>query len=135
MHPTTANRLDSMFNRVFGEDGRLPSAWSGPSMAAWQDEDNIYVELELPGVLEGDVDLTVHDGILAIRAERKAAEGRRYLVNTQNFGRIERFVRLPGPVMSEQVQADLANGILLVTLPKTPEAKPRKIAVRSAAQA
>ena len=51
------NRMDSFFDRVFGEDGGFMSqAWSGAPVAMWEDDDHIHVEAELPGVADQDVD-------------------------------------------------------------------------------
>jgi HSP20 family protein len=126
------NRLDSLFDRVFGDDGAfLGQAWSGMPLAMWQDDDHFYVEVELPGVSDGDVEITVHNGMLSIRGERKPAEGRRYLYNARSYGRFERVITLPEAVQADDVQATLKDGILSLTLPKSPEAKPRKIALQA----
>jgi HSP20 family protein len=126
------NRLDSLFDRVFGDDGALlGQAWSGMPLALWQDDDHFYVEVELPGVSDQDVEITVHNGMLSIRGERKPAEGRRYLYNGRSYGRFERVITLPEAVRSDDVRATLKDGILSLTLPKSPEAKPRKIALQA----
>ena len=125
------NRLDSLFDRAFGADGLLGQAWGGVPVAMWQDDDHLYVEAELPGITERDVDITVHNGMLFIRGERKPQEGRRYLYNGRSYGRFERVISLPEAVQTEDVQATLKDGILSLTLPKSPEAKPRKITLQA----
>jgi len=126
------NRMDSLFDQFFGDDGgTLGRAWAGMPVALWDDEDHFYVEAELPGVREGDVDVTVHNGMLFIRGERRPEEGRRYLYNGRSFGRFERVITLPEAVNTDDVQAVLKDGILSITLPKSPEAKPRKISLRA----
>jgi len=122
------NRLDSLFDRLFGDDGGcLSRAGAWPPMAMWEDDDQITIEAELPGVLEQDVDMTVHNGMLFIRFERKPEPGRRYLYNDWSYGRFERVITLPGAVKTDEVQATLTNGVLSITLPKSPEAKPKRI--------
>jgi len=129
-HPM--NRMDSWFDNFFGDDGgTLGRAWAGMPVALWDDEDHFYVEAELPGVIESDVDVTVHNGMLFIRGERRPEEGRRYLYNGRSFGRFERVITLPEAVNTDDVQAVLKDGILSITLPKSPEAKPRKISLRA----
>ena len=92
------NRLDSFFDRVFGDDGHSAGqAWAGVPLSMWQDEDHIFVEVELPGVAESDLEMTVHNGMLFIRGERKAAEGRRPMYDGRSYGRFERVVTLPAP--------------------------------------
>lgn len=124
------NRLDSLFDRVFGDEGRpATQTWAGPPLAMWEDDDHIRIEAELPGVSEQDVEIVVQDGMLLIRAERKPVEGRRYLYNGRAWGRFERSIMLPEAIDAAAVRATLNDGILSLDLPKSPEAKPRKIAV------
>lgn len=124
------NRLEALFDRVF-DDGIASRPWSGAPLAMWEDDDRIYVEAELPGVAGEDLDITVHDGALSIRGERKAEGGRRYLYNGRSYGRFERTVMLPEAVDTDGVQATLKDGLLRVELPKSPESKPKKIAIKT----
>jgi HSP20 family protein len=126
------NRLDSLFDRVFGDDGGfLGQAWAGAPVAMWEDDDHISIEAELPGVAENDLDITVQNNRLFIRGERKPEEGRRYLYNGRSYGRFERVITLPEAVNTDGVQATLKDGVLCLTLPKSPEARPRKIALKT----
>jgi len=126
------NRLDTWFDRFLGDDGgSLSREWTGMPVAMWQDEDHFFLEAELPGVRDEDVDVTVHNGMLFIRGERKPAEGRRYLYNGRSYGRFERVITLPEAVKTDDVQATLKDGILSITLPKSPEAKPKKITLQA----
>jgi HSP20 family protein len=126
------NRLESLFDRVFGDDGGFVNqAWPRLPVAMWEDDDHLTIEADLPGVAENDVDVTVHNGMLFIRGERKPQEGRRYLYNGQWFGHFERALVLPEAVNTDDVQATLSNGLLRVTLPKSLEAKPRKITLKT----
>ena len=75
--------------------------------------------------------MTVHNGMLFIRGERRPEEGRRYLYNGRSFGRFERVITLPEAVKTDDVQATLKDGILSITLPKSPEAKPKKITLQA----
>jgi len=126
------NRMDSWFDSFFGNDGgSLSRAWTGMPVAVWDDEDHFFIEAELPGVMDSDVDVTVHNGMLFIRGERRPEEGRRYLYNGRSFGRFERVITLPEAVKTDDVQATLKDGILSITLPKSPEAKPKKITLQT----
>jgi len=127
------NRLDSLFESFFGDEGGfLGQAWTGAPLAMWEDEDRICIEAELPGVADEDLDITVHNGMLFIRGERKPEEGRRYLYNGRTYGRFERVVTLPEAVETDDVQATMKDGVLRIELPKSPEAKPRKITLKTA---
>jgi len=129
-HPM--NRLDTWFDQFLGDDGgSLGRAWTGMPVALWDDEDHFFIEAELPGVMDSDVDVTVHNGMLFIRGERRPAEGRRYLYNGRSYGRFERVITLPSAVETDDVQAALKDGILSITLPKSPAAKPKKITLQA----
>jgi HSP20 family protein len=127
--------LESAFSQIFGTDGEFAPAArtfeSGP-MAVWQDDNAIYVEVEMPGVAESDVELTVHGESLKIRAERRDEKGRTYLYNGRNSGRFARDIMLPERVDADRVEASLRNGVLYVSLPKHPSNRPRKIGLKSA---
>lgn len=127
-----ANRLEGLFDRLF--DDRFfavrPEGQALP-ISVWHDDDHIYVEADLPGLSDQDVEVTVHKGVLYIRGERKGEDGRNYLYNGRTWGRFERSISLPEQVNAEAVQAELSQGVLRVTLPKSPETKPRKIELRT----
>ncbi len=89
-------------------------------LSLWQDEDHLYVEADLPGLTDQDVEVTVHKGILYIRGERKAEEGRKYLYNGRTWGRFERAISLPEQVNAEAVQADLARASCGSPCPRAP---------------
>src|SRR3954452_11028007 len=126
------NRLDSLFDRVFGDDGGFTGqAWAGAPVAMWEDDDHISIEAELPGVAEKDLDITVHHGMLFTRGERKPEEGRRYLYNGRSYGRFERVITLPEAVNTDEAEATPTDGVLCINLPKSPEARPKKIALKT----
>jgi HSP20 family protein len=135
MTPWTApiNRLEGLFDRlfddtVFGFGARVEAA---APLSLWQDEDHIYVEADLPGMADEDVEVTVHKGVLFIRGERKPEPDRHYLYNGRAWGRFERAVKLPDEVDAGAIQAELSRGVLRLTMPKSPETRPRKIALKS----
>jgi HSP20 family protein len=97
--------------------------------------DGITVRAELPGLNPEDVNVSVQDGVLTISGEKKdereegKADTNYYLVE-RRYGRFERRFSLPSTVSANDVQANFLNGVLNVTLPKTEEAKPRRIEVK-----
>lgn len=115
--------------RLFRELIKQP--WSGRSLAEtsrWQPsvdmcetDKAIIVEIELPGVRREDVRVEVKQDVLYITGERQvtaARQGRNYLRLEQHHGRFARQLPLPGTVNQEAIQAEFADGILTVTLPK-----------------
>ena len=130
----TLNRLDSLFDRLLAGDGEAQRAgfvWRSLPLSLWQDDKTIFLEAELPGVSEKDVDITVHEGVLTIKAVRQDAEGREYLHKGRSFGRFEQAITLPEQVDSEKVEASLVSGVLRIELPKVPQVQPRKVALRT----
>lgn len=125
------NRLDAFFDRFLGEDGLMNESTSILPVSIWEDDDRFRVEAEVPGMTDRDVEVTVHNGLLYIRGERKPAEGKRYLYNARSYGRFERVIKLPDMVDTEQVEAELSGGILSVTFSKSPAAKPKSIQIKT----
>lgn len=130
----TLSRVDSWFDRVLGEDGNgvRPLSTGNFAVSVWGDENHLHVEAELPGVSEKDVEITVHDGVLTIRADRRPEEGLAYLYNNRAFGSFERAIVLPEAVDADKVEALMTNGVLRVDLPKHEAARPRKITLKTA---
>jgi HSP20 family protein len=124
--------FDTWFDRFLGHDGSFPGRERAMMpVALWEDNDHYFVEADLPGVAEADVEVTVHNGTLFIRGARKPEEGRRYLYQGRSFGRFEWALTLPAAVDTDNVSARLADGVLSLTLPKSPEAKPKTIALQT----
>ena len=126
--------MDSLFGQLFGEGAqahRSTRPEAGPlATSLWTEDDQIHMEVDLPGVAMNDLEVSIHGDVLTIRAERKAAEGRKYAYNSRNFGRFERSITLPESVDGESIDARLSNGVLHLSIRKRPEDQPRKIEVR-----
>ena len=98
----------------------------------------VDVAVELPGVDEKDIDVTVTDEILTIKGEKKAEtedKGKDYHVVERSYGTFQRILALPCEVEADKVDAKFDNGVLKISLPKSPEAKSKshKIKITSAA--
>lgn len=129
-------RFDSFVKGVFEDMDRAFEGIGAVTrgnlpVSLWEEETSYQIEAEVPGVAESDIEATVHEGVLTIRVERKPAEGRTYLYNSRGFGRFERAINLPNPVESENVRAELKDGVLRLTLPKVPAAQPKRIAIQA----
>ena len=115
----------------WARNSQLLSGWT-PSLDLYEDKDNLYVRLELPGMKKEDIQLSLHEGSLSIAGERKSEEkfkDAEVYRAERFFGRFQRTVTLPTAVAVEKVKAQYTDGILTVTLPKAEEAKPKHIAV------
>jgi len=133
------NRLSRELDRVFA-DFTQPVVTA--DTVAWipsadvREEDNRYVVLvDLPGVEKKDIEVTAEDGVLTIRGERRDEK----TVSREGYTRVERmagrFLRrftMPEDVQAEGITAKHRNGVLEVSIPKQPEALPRRITVEAA---
>lgn len=115
------NQLDWLFGTALTGFAGLTRGGQFP-VDLYQDKDNTYVRAELPGVTRDAINIEMVNGSLSIQASRKAksAEG-------EESVSYSRLVTIPDDVQGDKVSAVYENGVLTVTLPKTEEAKPRKI--------
>lgn len=131
------NRLQEEMNRLFGRHlngAREIAAGGYPPLNLWEDENNLYVEAELPGFDLENLEICVTGkNQLNIKGERKRPELENGMWHRQErgYGSFSRLMELPGPVDSEKVGAEFQNGVLTITLPKKEEAKPRRIEVKA----
>ena len=129
------------FDRVFAENWN--AARNGGSRSASlaldvHETDQAYViSAVLPGVNADAINISLHDDVLTIAGEVAQAtnENSRALLLERVYGKFSRSIRLPKPVDSGAVEAHVENGVLTLTLPKTPEAQPRVIPVKTATPA
>jgi len=139
-NPLTA--FHEQMNRLFDEFSRdldipgvgLSTDFGFPHVELSESDKEVKVEAELPGLSEGDIELTVRDGALLIRGEKKGTvEDKSRRVSERFYGRFERLIPLPGEVKEEQASAMFKNGVLTVTLPKSPEAaqKSKRIPIKA----
>ncbi len=126
------NEMDKMFRGVSAEMPWIPRATVYPALNVSEDEDNIYVRAEIPGVKPEDLDISIEGETLTLKGERqeqtpdKKFSYHRHEIET---GRFSRALALPTRIDSEKIEASYRNGIIKITLPKAAEVKPKKIGV------
>jgi HSP20 family protein len=134
----------SRMNRLFREayspeepEEALTTSSFAPPVDIYEDEHNIMLKLEVPGMDEKDIDVRIENTTLTVHGERKIEKEEK----EENFRRVERqygsFTRsftLPSSVDSAQVSADYDRGILKIKLAKRAEAKPKQIKVNVASE-
>jgi HSP20 family protein len=120
------------FAQPGGGKEQLSAGTFVPPVDVYEDEHNLVLKLEVPGVNEEDLDVQVENNTLTVKGERKFEKEEK----EENFHRIERrygtFVRtfrLPSTIDSEKVEAHYDKGILRIALAKRAEAKPKQIKV------
>jgi len=132
---TMQDRMNRLFRESYSPevpDDSLTTTSFAPPVDIYEDEHNITLKLEVPGIDEKDIDVSVENSTLTVHGERKIEKEEK----EENFRRIERqygsFTRsftLPSSVDSGQVSAHYDKGVLKIKLAKKAEAKPKQIKV------
>src|SRR5579862_6017966 len=132
---TMQNRLNRFVREPYSPDGpeeALTTTSFAPAADIYEDEHNITLKLEVPGIDEKDIDVRIENNTLTVHGERKIEKEEK----EENFRRVERqygsFTRsftLPSSVDTGQVSADYEKGVLKIKLAKKAEAKPKQIKV------
>jgi HSP20 family protein len=102
-----------------------------PAVNLWEQDDAVFVEAELPGVQQADLDLSVTGDELLLKGKRVPPRdgSQAFHRRERGEGEFARAVKLPVDVNADAVEATLENGVLLVRLPKAEVVRPRKIPI------
>ncbi|MFW5867594.1 MAG: Hsp20/alpha crystallin family protein [Armatimonadota bacterium] len=116
------DELDRMFSTQMEEMGE--EADYGPAVDVYQTDDEVVVKAQLPGVKKDDVDVSLQENVLTIRAETRREEEvdeEGYCRRELRYGTYARRVSLPAPVDEEQVSAKMSDGVLEIRAKKAEE--------------
>jgi HSP20 family protein len=129
------SRMNRLFHDTYGQgstEENLTTSTFVPPVDIYEDEHNITLKIEVPGIEQKDMDVRLENNTLTVRGERKFEKEEK----EENFHRLERrygsFYRaftLPNTVDADSIKADYDNGLLKITLAKKAEAKPKQIKV------
>jgi len=111
--------------------------WFAPAAEASHDANSYEVVMELPGVAEKDIDVSVHEGVLTIKGEKRSEreeKGKAFYFSERSYGAFQRSFRLPEDAEENGIGAHVEDGVLRVTVPRArPKAsEAKKIAVKKA---
>jgi len=133
---TLHREMDRLFEDLWRDRGRfslLPETRSGgeawPSVDEMEDEKGYRITVDLPGMDDKDVEVTLGDGMLTIRGEKKHEDEEKrgdYYRKERSVGSFRRVLAIPGEVDEEKIQASFRKGVLTVDLPKS-EAAQKKV--------
>ena len=135
--------LNGVFEDFEHKFGLAPSPfrgeWQGlysPELDVVEEDKRIVVKAEIPGVGEEDIEVTVQNGNLSLRGEKRSdqeEERNGYYRRERHFGSFSRTIPLPCEIEKDKVTAKFKAGVLTIDLPKTPESQSasRKIPVRA----
>jgi HSP20 family protein len=131
---TLQDRMNRLLREPYG-DGReeaLTTSGFAPAVDVYEDEHNVTLKIEVPGIEEKDIDVRIENNTLTVHGERKFEKEEK----EENFRRVERqygsFTRsftLPNTVDHDNVTANYEKGVLKIKLAKKAEAKPKQIKV------
>ena len=131
---TLQDRMNRLFRETQGnsQDESLTSSSFAPAVDVYEDEHNVTLKIEVPGIEEKDIDVRLENNTLTVHGERKIEKEEKeenYRRVERQYGSFTRTFNLPPTVDAEKVQADYDKGVLKITLPKKAEAKPKQIKV------
>jgi len=134
-------QFNSEINRLFGRDwgdfGDYPALSSAqwvPAVDVHETPDEYRIEADVPGIDPKDIDVTLENGVLTLKGERRAERsteegGARHI--ERSYGSFVRRFALPDTADADNVEARADNGVLRLTIKKKAESKPRRIEVKS----
>lgn len=139
---TPLDRLSQLFNqplapwwRLAGSPEQVLTASSFvPAVDIYEDEHNIILTAETPGIEEKDLDVSLENNVLTISGESKMENEEKqdnFHRVERSYGRFTRSFNLPPTVDTENVKADYNNGVLKIALAKREEAKPKQIKIEA----
>jgi HSP20 family protein len=132
---STLDRLNQLFRDSYNEASRdesLTTSSFSPAVDVYEDEHQVTLKLEVPGIDEKDIDVRVENNTLTVHGERKIEKEEKeenYRRVERHYGTFTRTFTLPQTVDTETVSATYDKGVLKIALPKKAEAKPKQIKV------
>lgn len=128
------NEMDQLFGGLFNEKTTPFAGIKGPAVNVWEKDDGFVVEAELPGFSINDVDVTVEGAEVVLRGERnfESPAVQATIHKRERWsGKFERRLEFPVEIDASKAEASMRDGVLTLTLPKSPAAAARKINIRS----
>ena len=105
----------------FRQMGQRVADWFAPPADACADKGAYRISVELPGVAEKDIDVSLHDGIVTVKGEKygsREATGESWFFTERQYGAFSRAFRLPADADGDKIEANLRDGVLELAIPK-----------------
>jgi HSP20 family protein len=125
--------MDQFFQDFFRASGEPSANLLAPALDVAEDEASLTVTAELPGLERKDIEVSVQDGVLVLRGEKRMdseSKDRKFHRIERRYGSIYRALALPDTVDAARIDARFKDGVLRLVLPKRPETKPRTVEIR-----
>ncbi|MBT8351017.1 MAG: Hsp20/alpha crystallin family protein [Deltaproteobacteria bacterium] len=132
--------LHNRFNRFFDDDFYAPSrendelamtSWN-PVVDIYDNDSNIIIKAELPGLNKKDIVIDLKDRVLTLKGERSfenEAKDENYYKRERCFGKFHRAFTLPVGLKADKIKANFKDGVLKIDIPKPEEEKPKQITI------
>jgi len=130
---TMRNEMDRLWDSFFEGRPKVRFGEWFPSLDVAETKNDIVVKVELPGMDQKDIDVSLSDGHLVIKGEKKHEKEEKeenYHFIERRYGSFTRSVQLPKEVKRDKISASYKNGILKVVLPKSEEAKKKEVKIQ-----
>ena len=127
--------MDRLWNTVSGAGMRLEHSRVFPPINIYEDENQVVLRAELPGISGDQIELSVTGDRLILRGERRttqSGEKINYHRKEREEGVFRRIINLPSRVDSQKVEALSKNGVLTIKMAKAEEVKPRQVSIQTA---
>jgi HSP20 family protein len=127
------NEMDRLWDSFFEGRPKVRFGEWFPSLDVTETKNDIVVKVELPGMDQKDIDISLSDGHLIIKGEKKQEKEEKeenYHFIERSYGNFTRSVQLPKEVKRDKISASYKNGILKVVLPKSEEAKKKEVKIK-----
>lgn len=128
------DRLRREMNGLFTHYGRPTESTTFPLVNIYENNDEITVTAELPGLSKEQVNITYSDGILTLSGKREqvaAVKDMSVVRKERSEGAFEKTIQIPTKINQDEIRAAFENGVLSISLPKAEEVKPKTIAIEA----
>lgn len=131
---TMQDSMDRLVNAFFDSDEKSLSDTVAPRVDLKQDEDKISIKMTIPGVDPENIQISVADNVLTVKAEveenkEETDEKSVYQIREHRWSSFYREISLPAEVEADKAKADYKNGVLKLELPKAEIVKPKVISI------
>lgn len=122
--------MDKLLNDFFAPFESQELGGLAPALDVLEDKTSFIVKMEIPGIKRENIEVTVEEGVLTIRGEKKQEaeeKGKNFHRVERRYGTFSRSIALPGSVITDKIKANYKDGILTINIPKKEEAKAKQI--------
>ena len=126
------NEVNRLFDNFFGRPASTAGRTWVPPVDMHATKDDLVLTLELPGVSEKDVNVSISGDLLTVKGERRyehQVKEQELLHVERTYGKFERLIQLPMAVQADRVKATYRDGVLEIKLPKAEEVKSKEIKI------